>query len=208
MLRSVIVLVIVSVALSQLSFAGVSITNDTIICCAPWDATIRVTDPAGMPLARIAIHLSVVDKDGLNRVTPTLQTDRDGKARIHYKPSPGEALNIVIEESWMKYNLLIPVKNQESFAVYPVLAVVGSIVGLGLIFFLIKKARSSSFFSSLKRLPKPAHLKNKQQPGLGSKQVTLGQNAGKGKQSKWVFATKSTVTKKQIGGVSPFARKR
>jgi len=221
-LKKVSLFFILMLAIHQeVFYSAVTISNDTIICCAPWDATIIVTDSFGKPMPLIQIHLRVIDTEGNERVVPTLQTDREGKAKIYYKPTPGEALNIIIDEPWMKYNLLIPVKTPETFPIYPVMIVVGSTVGIVLVAVIVKKLITSKFYINLKSMQQKFMIKaKKSQPELGPKvkkqheeskqqMFGFGHHEKSTGHSKWVFATKSTnAGKKPTFGSSLFTKKK
>lgn len=180
----------------QITYSIVTISNDTIICCNPWDTIVNVKDINGAPMQNVKVYVRVLNNDGVEKEAFPYVTDSDGKVKIYYKPRMGEALEITINEPQMRYSIIIPVKSSEHVAIN-----VGIIMGIGIssvlvIIILVVKGRLIERIEKIIVTMKEKAEKQKQKGfGFGS---SASKNISKKQQeSKWVFAS-STTTKQPL----------
>lgn len=192
-LRGLIALVL----LVNFIFGGVSISNEEIKCCEPWDAKIKVIDPDGNNAQNVQVMISVVDATGVKSMA-YFYTNNDGLVPIHYLPVMGEAVDIKINESWITYSYKIPVRNDNKLPLETMIMVA---VGLAIIvlaymvFVIFKKSNVIALVSKLMASMNKGTAK-KYGPSTSMSSNSMSSNS-KSANSKWMFAKSSM--KKTVG---------
>lgn len=209
---------------SQINFASVTLSKTNITCCDYFDTIITVKDPYGREAENVAIKVYVLTAEGVKKDLSKypFYTDKNGKVKILYKPLPGEALKIEIDEPWLSYSATLPVKVPDKTRENLAILVVGSVLGIIFLFFLIKTLKIRYHINLLltsikKKMDLMRKKKQEQQFGLGSvdKQKSQGIASQQMQQKQlpnkastsWVYTTKSVTKKATLQTQKPFGKR-
>ncbi|MCX8166362.1 MAG: hypothetical protein N3E37_00725 [Candidatus Micrarchaeota archaeon] len=203
---------------TSLLHASVTLSKTNITCCDYFDTVLTVKDPYGKEAENVAVKVYIVTNDGVKKDLSKYPyyTDKKGQVKILYKPMPGEALRIEIDEPWLSYSAIIPVKVPDKTKENLIFLVLGSVFALIFMFFLIKQLKLRYHINLLltnikKKMELMKKKKQEQQLGLGKSTEkgkitpTIAQPQNKAATA-WVYTTKS-VTKKPVAQAKPFGKK-
>ncbi|MEM3373033.1 MAG: hypothetical protein QXF76_02350 [Candidatus Anstonellales archaeon] len=200
----------------QSYFASVTLSKANITCCDYFETIITVKDPYGREAENVAIKVYVLTAEGVKKDLSKYPffTDKSGKVKILYKPLPGEALKIEIDEPWLSYSATLPVKVPDKTRENLAILVVGSVLGLIILFFLIKTLKIRYHINLLltsikKKMDLMKKKKQEQQFGLGTtdKQKAQQKQLPNKASTSWVYTTKSVTKKASLQTQKPFGKR-